>query len=107
MVHFYSLSKDYKRLYELLCAGHTIVGFVDYDRHGDNVEPIRDVVKIVRRREFDIMIGVRGCSYGDVFPYMKKTLSELEVLVSVCTVNNLEWVSGTTNPLDESAKVGA
>ena len=86
----YNLSKDYERLYGLICDGHVAVGFVDYKwgRDRDN-KPLRDVVKIVRRRLYDIFIGVRGCCYGDV---LSASGDEKTAFIQVCESLNLEWV---------------
>ena len=90
----YKLSKDYEKLYELICNSEKIICFIDY-RWSDNdaEKPMRDICLCRRRKNFDISIGVRGIEYTHVANYDKgKGLSEKEIFIKRCEKNNLEWV---------------
>jgi len=88
----YELSKDYNKLYELICDGQIVAGFVDYDGC-DEIQ--RDIAMILRHKEFDISILVRGTTYASVWGYERKTrISEQELFIRACQRTNLEWIAG-------------
>jgi len=88
----YQFSRDYSRLFDLICDGQVIAGWVDYGtKHGMN-PPLRDVVKIERRAPFDIYIGVRGICYTDLGAHDREKGQEREVFTERCKSVNLEWI---------------
>lgn len=89
----YALSKDFDKLYDLICEGNTVVGFVDYKFQLDG-KVFRDVCKITRYKENNINIGARGMRYGSVddFDLYLDTHTERSVFISVCIYCNLEWI---------------
>lgn len=96
----YKLSKDYQKLFKLLCEGYELAGFVDYDSMRDGKNILRDIVKIKRLSEWEIMFSVRGCQYGGVDKWhgdqMKiaghKVSSELEAFKIAATMCKLEFI---------------
>lgn len=90
----YQLSTDYEALFDLICEGHTAVGFVDYrfDRGNPDEPPMRDVVQIRRHGEFNILIGARGIGYGSICPFQSKYGTEREVFVGTCRAINLGFI---------------
>ena len=82
----YTLSRDYARLFDLLCTGQVLVGWVRYS------ESLRDVVKIERRAEFDIYIGVRGICYTDLGTFDREKGEERDVFAARCESVDLEWI---------------
>lgn len=91
----YDLSRDYGLLFDKLCEGYCIVGFVDYNFTSlkDKYPPSRDVVSIKRRAEFVISIGVRGIQYGGIECWHKYQGKERDVFIKECESLNLEWVN--------------
>ena len=88
----YNLSRDYRALFELLCAGNVALGFVNApDWCGKNAQ--KDPCKISRTAPFDIFIGVRGTGYGSVYPYQKDEGDEEFLFAASCKYNDLEWVT--------------
>ncbi len=79
----YKLSKDYKHLYNLICNGYIVAGFVDYTIR-EAIKPYRDIVKIERREPYYIDIGVRGISYGSVHKFMEKEGEEETIFIKHC-----------------------
>ena len=91
----YNLSRDYERLYNTLCAGSVAAGFVDYkwNPNNEHEKPMRDIVEIERRSEWNINLGCRGKSYGYVLSRLNdEPKSELECFAVVCKSLNLEWI---------------
>lgn len=90
----YNLSKDYDKLFKFICEGNIAVGFVDY-KHLDFC--MRDVCGIRRDKENYITIGVRGYSYGSIYPFCIEDSgkTEKEYFVWLCNVCNLEFVMPT------------
>ena len=88
----YKLSKDYEKLYELICNSEKIICFTDYI-WGDNEEPMRDICVCRRRENFSISISCRGIEYMHVDSYEKgKGFTEKELFIKRCEKNNLECV---------------
>lgn len=79
-------------LFDLICEGQIIVGFVDYKWSDKRIS--RDVCKIIRHEENRISIGSRGMGYGSVDPWEIDVGcdSEKDYFVSVCKAINLEWI---------------
>jgi len=92
MTAYYSLSRDYSALYELISNGSTIVGFVDHKWMDDRVA--RDVCKIIRHEENRISIGSRGMGYGSVddWDLYNDDHTEKNFFIEVCKSCNLEWI---------------
>lgn len=89
----YKLSRNYAELFKLLCSGQTLVGFVDFDRNDPTAPPVRDVTKIIRHAEFDILFGVRGTIYWSIHPSIREDEpDELKAFVAACEKTNLEWI---------------
>lgn len=90
----YNFSKDYSKLYKLLCSGIEVAGYVDYQFRTSvgKYPPSRDLCKIKRRGEYDIYFGVRGIEYGSVSEFHKKEDSELELLKLECERMNVEFI---------------
>ena len=96
----YKLSKDYTALFELLCKGYELAGYVDYDSMKDGKHILRDIVKIKRHSAWDIMFSVRGCQYGGVSKWhgeemqfaKVKVSSELEAFKLAAEICNLEFI---------------
>ena len=86
----YKISRDYENLFELICKGFIVAAFVDY-KFSDG-QLARDICKIQRLEEWRIMIGVRGMSYGDIYPFDADHGTELEVFKRNCERMNLEWI---------------
>ena len=91
----YNLSRDYEKLFELICAGKIAVGFVDYKWSGDEV--LRDVCKIERTKENNIFIYARGHGYGSVYPFSIEDsgIKEKEYFILMCKSCNLEFIMPT------------
>ncbi len=89
----YEYSKDYDVLYEKVCTGFEPLCLVDYDFIPKTGKPSRDVCRIRRFDEFDIIIGARGIQYGGVGRWHQKgKITERELFVTACKELNLEWV---------------
>lgn len=108
----YKLSKDYHKLFILLCEGHQLAGYVDYDAMRDGKDIRRDIVAIKRFDPWDIMFSVRGCQYGGISKWHgeelefrgQKVATELEAFELAAYSCNLEFIEpesiseGLTNP---------
>lgn len=91
----YKLSKDYKLLFKKICEGNEVACFVDYryrTEAGFEKHPCRDICKIKRHGEYDIKIGARGISYGDIYPFNKKDGTEKDIFINSCKAANIEWI---------------
>ncbi|MGX1201160.1 hypothetical protein [Marinobacter sp. MBR-105] len=106
----YSLSEDYDRLYQLVCDGHRIAGWVDNQNMRDeNDQPLRDICEVRRYEEYYIQLSVRGMSYGGVWPYMMNSGSEREIFRKACQFCRLQFIDipctkeGVTSPGLEDA----
>ena len=86
----YKLSRNYKKLFQMICDGHVVPAFVDYDIDDDSV--CRDICKVERLDPYDIFIGVRGHSYGTIYPFMERHGAEENVFIRRCESVNLEWI---------------
>ncbi|KXS55301.1 MAG: Uncharacterized protein AWU57_287 [Marinobacter sp. T13-3] len=102
-----ALSTDYERLYDLICEGHRVAGWADsYTMQDANGNPLRDVCEIRRRQAYEITIGCRGTSYGNIFPFMKEEGSEKDLFIRACQRCNLAWanaVADTPTPSEDGA----
>jgi hypothetical protein len=87
----YKLSKDYNLLFHFICNGGVAAGFVDYNFSG-NPFIHRDICMIKRSKPYDIYIGVRGMSYGTVYPFMENEGEEEDLFIKHCSGCNLEWI---------------
>lgn len=68
----YNLSKDYTKLFRLICEGHRIAAWADTFSMKDAVgKPYRDICEVRRSGEYEIMISARGTGYGNFWPFMK------------------------------------
>lgn len=87
----YKLSRDYKKLFELICEGHVAAAFVDYQFREDGTV-FRDICQIKRHKPYSINICARGISYGDIYPFMESDGAEEDVFIRSCAATNLEWI---------------
>lgn len=89
----YNLSSDWHRLFKLLCEGHLVAAFVDNPqmKKADG-KPQRDICQILRRREYDIQLSVRGTGYGGIWPFMEEEGAEEDLFVTLCQSCNLAWI---------------
>lgn len=92
----YNLSYDYKKLYQFVCSGFVIVGFVDYkDKIGNEEYFFRDVCQIRKLGEFEIHFFSRGKNYGSIDQNLrdwKKGITEEELFCLVCKTHNLGFI---------------
>lgn len=90
----YTFSKDYQKLYELLCNGIEVACYVDYQFRTsvDKYPPSRDICKAKKRGEYDIYFGVRGIEYGSVSEFHKEEDSEFELLKLECERMNVWFI---------------
>lgn len=105
----YNLSKDYKKLFELVNNGHKIACWVDYDYRRTGVHIIRDSCICMKKEYGDYDFGVRGMAYGDLTKYRidNSNLSEEELFTKECERMNLEFIepnfeSGATSKVSRS-----
>ena len=95
----YQLSKDYNALFDLLLKGEEPVCFVD-NKHDESPRVARDVCRVRRAREYNIIAVSRGTIYFSVDPWLKEesALSEREIFCGICDGVNLEWIVPTVRP---------
>lgn len=87
----YNLSRDYQKLYQLICDGHTAAGFVDFCFMGDE-HIYRDICQIKKEEPYRIFISCRGTLYGGIYPFMSDKGAEEELFIRDCEGANLEWI---------------
>ncbi len=85
----YQTSKDYSRLYDLICEGIEIACYVDYDSE------FRDICRCRKFAEYDILFSVRGCIYSQISEWHKNMGSEKDVFIQECDSLNVEWIKPT------------
>ena len=85
---YYKTSKDYKKLFELLCLGHTIVCLVK-DNYG-----IKQICKANRFKEFSVNFNTPGIGFLDINPSDKEYFgkSEIELFEFQCKLIDVEWI---------------
>lgn len=85
------MSRDYDKLYDIVCAGGRALGFVDMNfREGGPA--YRDAVSVRRFNDGMINIGVRGFGYGHVDKHDILTNGgERAAFNEECMRLNLEW----------------
>jgi hypothetical protein len=88
----YNLSKDYERLYELICDGNRVVAFVDYKFSGSE-HVMRDVCLVEKRKDNRIVGFSRGICYLEVNDWQTPSLDEKECFIVDCKHVNLEFVA--------------
>ena len=76
----YSLSKDYEKLYELVCQKNVVAGFVDYSE-------CRDICEIKQTKNGCINLWVRGLTYAWI-----DSTDTKEYFIGICQKLNLEWI---------------
>jgi len=60
----------------------------------DNVDlNCRDFVRVVKLDFYDIIIGVRGCTFGNVSLFQRKEDTEANLFIKECERLNLEWIT--------------
>jgi len=91
---YYSVSKDYNRLFDLITQGETIAAFVDFRFDKTMPRPMRDLCKVQRHGPYKIRIGVRGIAYGGLEGFNRKDGDEKELFAGQCKALNLEWING-------------
>jgi len=85
-----SPSKDYVFLFHKIKKGHIAPCFLDYSfSDGNNI--FRDIAKIERRKENDIVISARGIQYGGVDDFSLRGRAEIEYFIDECNRLNLEY----------------
>lgn len=91
----YHLSTDYSKLFQHLLAGHEAAGFITTKDYDDG-----DVVAIRRLAPWRIIMGSRGISHGDVFPFDAESgKSEEEVFAGACRGCGLRWIDPSNDHL--------
>ena len=99
------LSRDYEHLYDLICDGHTIVGFVDYFAGVEKFEGKHmDVCKIKKFQDYEIEFFVRGICYGSVRYYNKDNGTEKELFIDECVRLKLEYYTPHIQPTEKSSE---
>jgi len=98
----YNLSRDYKKLFDLICEGKVAAAFVDYRFREAEGYVHRDVCLVKRHGPFQINISARGISYGDIYPFMEKDGTEEEVFKRSCGWVNLEWIDPDLSPQENN-----
>lgn len=89
----YSLSRDYTKLFRLICKGQRIAAWADtFSMRDAEGSPYRDICEVRRTGEYKIMISARGTGYGNVWPFMKEEGTEEDVFTKACQGCNLEWI---------------
>ncbi|WP_273209009.1 hypothetical protein [Marinobacter subterrani] len=89
----YSLSRDYGKLFRLICEGHRIAAWADtFSMRDAEGNPYRDICEVRRSGAYEIMISARGTGYGNVWPFMKEEGTEEDVFAKACKGCNLEWI---------------
>lgn len=94
----YQYSRDYARLYELICQGFSAAGLVDYHIQGvDGVSRDFCSVRMLRaspNRPFVIYIGVRGLVYASVDEFNDmRNMDVATFFAKTCESINLEWIN--------------
>lgn len=87
------LSKDYKKLYELICSGRTVAAFVDHSQIGSDVVS-QDICQVRKYEDYRIMVFARGTTYAGVYPFQSGRGSEINLFVVECNAVNLQWIDG-------------
>ncbi len=86
---------EHEKLFQFIHGGKVAVAFVDY-KFRENEEtslenPImRDVCKLEKKNDGNIVVGVRGKSYGDLSVEESK---DIDVFISLCKELNLKWIN--------------
>ncbi|MDC9611662.1 hypothetical protein [Pseudoalteromonas sp. GABNS16H] len=94
----YNLSRDYAKLFHLICEGHRIAAWSDtFSMKDAEGNPYRDICEVRRSGDYEIMISARGTGYGNVWPFMQEEGTEEEVFSKVCKGCNLEWIDPALN----------
>jgi hypothetical protein len=89
----YNLSKDYERLYNIICAGQVAAAFVDYSFNGKGGKHVfKDLCAVKKRGLWDIDFYVRGTSYDSVSDLWSHLGSEKDVFILCCEGLNLEFI---------------
>jgi hypothetical protein len=102
----YNLSSDHKLLFKKLCEGHTAACFVDHKPTSNSTGTVQDICKCYRRGPYDIIVGSRGISYGDIMPFEKDEGTEEDLFIATCLSVNLQWISPKPiNSIKASTKV--
>ena len=88
----YKLSRDYKRLKELLRDGYKIVCFVDYS-YRDNNYVVRDVCLGKYKSEYDVLeLTARGICYFDYNENFSKSYKDYPSFECMCETSNVEFI---------------
>ncbi|WP_157680754.1 hypothetical protein [Marinobacter nauticus] len=89
----YNLSKDYAKLFRLICDGQRIAAWADtFSMKDADGKPYRDICEVRRSGEYEIMISARGTGYGNVWPFQRDEGTEEAVFSKACAGCNLEWI---------------
>ena len=88
----YPLSTDYEELFNRISEGDKVAAFVDYKFDREDAHTFRDVCEVRRDGPYRITIGVRGMSYGSIYPFNEEGGPEKEMFIRHCASMNLGWV---------------
>ena len=87
----YKLSKNYEKLFQLICDDNEMVAFVDYEFKTDKTIVCKDVCTVRRHEPFRINMGVRGITYASVDSWDNE-YKEKDLFIAICKSVNLEWI---------------
>ena len=90
---YYETSTDYKKLFELLCQGHTIICIVaDYDCGVKKDK--KQICKANRWKEFSISFNTQGIGYLNINPSDKQYFgkSEFDLFKTLCKEQDVEFI---------------
>jgi hypothetical protein len=89
----YNLSKDYEKLYDLICNNNIIICFLDYEYNDNDIECKRDVAQIIKDKEGDILIYARGIIYESIYSsFQELPAPKKELFIEICKKSNVEWI---------------
>jgi len=90
----YKFSKDYDKLYDIICQGNEIVSFVDYKSKIDNTLFIcRDVCTVRRLNKYNFQFSARGIGYGGLYgSYNETDGDEKQMFIAICHNLNVDWI---------------
>ena len=88
----YDLSKDYKKLYGLVCEGKRVAAFVDYKFPSAREHVMRDLCLVEKRKGNRIVGFSRGICYLEVEDWQTPSLDEQECFIVDCERLNLEFI---------------
>ena len=89
----HKLSRDYDKLFEIICNNNQVAAFVDYSFDKNDPNPCRDICKVRRVSYFQIQIAARGIAYASIDPWIEESgWDEREYFKRTCELINLEFI---------------